>query len=111
MLLRMEIRTTRQKEDFKMTEYRSGSVVELDIHGETEYSAMQQLTRWLSRAPADVREVRVIHGCHGCTVLRDMVRRKLKHPRIASKLIALNPGDTRLILKDSQKTGGKHGIR
>lgn len=72
---------------------------------------MRQLTRWLSHAPAEVREVRVIHGCHGGTVLRDMVRKKLKHPRIASKLVTLNPGETRLILNDTQKAGGKHGIR
>lgn len=82
-----------------MTEYRDGSVVELDIHGETEESARRLLTRWLSRAPQDVREVRVIHGCHGGTVLRDLVRHKLKHPRIESKLVALNPGETRLILR------------
>ncbi|ARP49439.1 MULTISPECIES: Smr/MutS family protein [Caproicibacterium] len=82
-----------------MTEYRHGSVVELDIHGETRESAMHLLTHWLSHTPADVQEVRVIHGCHGGTVLRDMVRRQLKHPRIASKLITLNPGETRLILK------------
>ena len=83
-----------------MTEYRQGTIVELDIHGETEKSAMYLLTHWLSHAPADVKEVRVIHGCHGGTVLRDMVRKKLKHPRIASKLVTLNPGETRLILKE-----------
>lgn len=82
-----------------MTEYRHGTIVDLNIHGETEESAMRRLTHWLSRAPADVTEVRVIHGCHGGTVLRDMVRGRLKHPRIASKMIALNPGETRLILK------------
>ncbi|MCH4238726.1 MAG: Smr/MutS family protein [Oscillospiraceae bacterium] len=83
-----------------MTEYRRGSVVELDIHGETEESALHLLTHWLSRAPADVKEVHVIHGCHGGTVLRDMVRHRLKHPRIASKMVTLNPGETLLILKD-----------
>ena len=94
-----------------MTESRSGSTAELDIHGETEESAMRQLTRWLSRAPTEVREVRVIHGCHGGTVLRDMVRKKLKHPRISAKLVTLNPGETRLILTDPRGAGGKHGIR
>ena len=82
-----------------MTVTQEGSVVLLDIHGETAESARRQITHWLSKAPKSVREVRVVHGYHGGTVLQDMVRRELKHPRIATKMIALNPGETRVILK------------
>lgn len=82
-----------------MIERREGNTVQLDIHGETADSALRQLTGWLSRAPSNIREVRVVHGCHNGTVLRDLVRGRLKHPRIESKLISLNPGETRLILR------------
>lgn len=85
-----------------MTVMREGSTVWLDIHGETADSARRQITRWLSGAPADIQEVRVVHGYHGGTVLQQMVRRELKHPRIASRLLALNPGETRLILKKGE---------
>ena len=77
-----------------------GGVVKLDIHGETAQSAYKQITKWLSHAPKNVKEVRVIHGYHGGTVLQEMVRRDLKHPLIAAKLVALNPGETRLLLKE-----------
>ena len=41
----------------------------------------------------------VIHGYNGGQVLQNMVRSKLKHPRIQSKLLSLNPGQTRILLK------------
>lgn len=41
----------------------------------------------------------MIHGYSGGTILRDMVRVSLKHPRIRSKMVGLNPGVTVLILK------------
>ena len=76
-----------------------GKTMEVDLHGLTEEDAKRRLEHLLSSAGRDVEEVRVIHGYNGGQVLRDMVRLKLKHPRIASKLIGLNPGETRLILK------------
>jgi dsDNA-specific endonuclease/ATPase MutS2 len=78
---------------------KTGKTVEVDLHGLTEQDAKHRLEHLLSNAGRDVTEVRVIHGYNGGQVLRDMVRLKLRHPRIASKLVGLNPGETRLILK------------
>ena len=60
--------------------------------------AKAHLERLLSRLDGNVREVAVIHGYSGGTVLRDMVRGSLKHPRIRAKVVGLNPGVTLLIL-------------
>ena len=73
-----------------MTITKKGTVIELDIHGMYED---------LSTVDQKVQEVVVIHGYHKGQVLKNMVRTRLKHPRIASKLVSLNEGQTRLILK------------
>lgn len=82
-----------------MLETRNGNCIEVNIHGMTAREAKRALEQLLSRAGKNVAEVRVIHGYNNGQVLRDMVRRELKHPRISAKLISLNPGETRIILK------------
>lgn len=78
---------------------REGAVMTVDLHGVYEENARDLLLNWLDHAPAGITELRVIHGSNRGTVLRDMVRNDLKHPRIKAKLPTLNPGETRLILK------------
>ena len=53
----------------------------------------------LTNAAPSLEELVVIHGHHGGTALRDMVRERLHHRRIAAKLLSLNPGVTRILLK------------
>ncbi|MCI1955416.1 MAG: Smr/MutS family protein [Oscillospiraceae bacterium] len=92
-----------------------GNTMEVDLHGLTVEDAKSRLEHLLSGAPANVAEVRVIHGCHRGQALRDMVRLRLKHPRIAVKLLTLNPGETRLLLKppgaekQARKPSGQKG--
>ena len=57
------------------------------------------LNSFLSRLDAGAEELIVIHGYNNGQVLRDMVRNQLKHPRIQAKLLSLNPGQTRILLK------------
>lgn len=78
---------------------REGGGLSVDLHGMYEADAEELLLNWLDHAPASVTELRVIHGCHRGTVLRDMVLNRLAHPRIKEKLHTGNPGETRLILK------------
>lgn len=73
--------------------------IEIDIHGLMAEDAKKRLEHILSNAAPDVEEIRVIHGYNNGQALRDMVRKKLKHPRIEAKLLTLNPGETRLLLK------------
>lgn len=78
---------------------RDGTVMSADIHGMSAARAEDLLLSWLDHAPAGITELRVIHGCNQGTILRDMVRDRLSHPRIKTKLPALNPGETRLVLR------------
>lgn len=78
---------------------KTGHTVEVDLHGLTEQDARCRLEHLLSNVSPDVTEVRVIHGYNGGQVLRDMVRLKLRHPRIAAKLVGLNQGETRLLVR------------
>ena len=73
-----------------------GSVLTVDIHGMRSDDAKRQL----SRAGKDVREIVVIHGYSHGQVLKNMVRLELKHTRIQSRLLSLNEGQTRLLLKE-----------
>ena len=75
-----------------MVEIKHGNCIEVDIHGMTAREARRALERLLSRAEKSVNEIKVIHGYINGQVLRDMVRRDLKHPRISAKLISLNRG-------------------
>lgn len=78
---------------------KEGSVVSVDLHGVYLEDARDLLLNWLDHAPAGVTELRVIHGSNRGTVLRDMVREELSHPKIREKLPTLNPGETRIVLK------------
>ena len=75
----------------------------MDIHGMPAGEAKRGLEQLLNRADTKkVTEIRVIHGYNGGQTLRDMVRLRLKHPRIAAKLVCLNPGETRILLKEGK---------
>jgi DNA-nicking Smr family endonuclease len=76
-----------------------GKTAEIDLHGLTVEDAKCRLEHFLTNASPDMTEVRIIHGCNRGQALRDMVRLRLKHPRISAKLVTLNPGETRLLLK------------
>jgi DNA-nicking Smr family endonuclease len=82
-----------------MLQTKYGTIIEVNIHGLTAQDAKRQLEQLLTRADKSVTEIKVIHGYNGGQVLRNMVRVQLKHPRISSKLISLNPGETRILLK------------
>ncbi len=70
---------------------------ETDLHGLSAKDAKKKLDEIMKSLPGDVRELTVIHGYHGGTALRDMVRR-YKHPRVEKKLLGLNQGSTVFII-------------
>lgn len=82
-----------------MLERRIGLTIEVDIHGMRCAEAKKQLELLLTRAPRDITEVVVIHGCHGGTALMNMVRKELSHPRIQARYLSMNNGQTTLVLK------------
>lgn len=79
--------------------FKTAQKVEVDIHNMTRDQAQRYLEQFLSRLDGSVKEVTVIHGHTSGTVLREMVQKSLRHPRIQSKYMSLNPGITILVLK------------
>lgn len=76
-----------------------GGIVELDLHGMTAYQARIAIDAALRRAKAGTYRIRIIHGYHGGTALRDMVRREYAG-RVLRIELGLNPGATDLVLRE-----------
>ena len=74
---------------------------ELDIHNMNKTQAAAAIDAKLRRAGADVYRLRVIHGYHGGTVLRDAIRAHYRNnPKVVRIELGLNPGETDLILRE-----------
>ena len=74
---------------------------ELDIHNMNRTQAIAAIDAKLRRAGGEVYRLRIIHGYHGGTVLRDTVRKHYKdHPKVRRIELGLNPGETDLILRE-----------
>lgn len=79
----------------------SSGIIEVDIHGMTKQQAKTCLESQLRRASSSTYRIRVIHGYHGGTELRDMVRRDFaKYSKVLRIELGLNPGETDLVLRE-----------
>ena len=75
--------------------------VEVDIHGMNSYQAKLCLESALKRAKRDVYRIRVIHGYHGGTALRELVRREIaKNPKVLRVEFGAYQGETELVLRE-----------
>ena len=76
------------------------AILTVDLHGCTVYQAKIAIDAHLKRAKAGTYRIRLIHGCHGGTALRDMIRKDYrKHPRVLRLELAGN-GETDLVLRE-----------
>lgn len=79
----------------------SSGFLELDIHGMNRYQAKTCIDNQLRKAAPSVYRIRVIHGYHGGTELRDMIQKEYKHhPKVLRMQMGNNPGETLLILRE-----------
>ena len=68
--------------------------------GKNEYQARVTLDAALRRVRPGTYRIRVIHGHHGGTALRELVRREYgRHPQVL-RLEAAGPGVTELVLRE-----------
>ncbi len=78
-----------------------GGFIEIDVHNMTRVQAITAIDTRLRRAGGSVYRLRVIHGYHGGTALRDAIRTQYKnHPKVRRIEIGLNPGQTDLVLRE-----------
>ena len=74
---------------------------EVDVHGMNKTQAFAAIDAKLKRATGSVYQLKVIHGYHSGTVLRDAIRAHYKnHAKVKRIELGLNPGETDLILRD-----------
>jgi len=73
-------------------------IVELDLHGKNIYQAKISLDAALRRAKSGTYRLRIIHGYHGGTALRDMVRQEYAGKVL--RIVPVNEGTTDLVLRE-----------
>ena len=74
---------------------------EIDVHGMNKTQAFAAIDARLRRAGGAVYTLRIIHGYHGGTVLRDAIRARYRNnPQVIRVELGLNPGETDLILRE-----------
>ena len=77
------------------------SIVTVDLHGKNTYQARVTLNAALRRAGGGTYRIRCIHGCHGGTALRDMIREEYaRHPRVLRLETRIDGGSTDLVLRE-----------
>ena len=78
----------------------AAGILELDIHGMNQHQARVYIDSRLKKA-GGIYRLRVIHGDHNGTELKDMIRRQYKsHPKVLRLELGLNPGITDLVLRE-----------
>lgn len=76
-------------------------IVEIDLHGKNLYQARVTVDAALRRAGGGVYRLRLIHGYHGGTALRDMLRQEYAaHPRVLRIETMAGHGETQLVLRE-----------
>jgi DNA-nicking Smr family endonuclease len=81
--------------------YINSGILELDIHGMTKYQAKISIDSLLKKADTSIYRIRIIHGYHGGTQLKEMVQKNYRnHKKVIRVEIGLNQGITDLVLRE-----------
>ena len=76
-------------------------VISIDLHGKNTYQAKVAVDAQLRRVSAATYRLRLIHGHHGGTALRDFIRSEYSnHPKVKRLLLSPDGGTTELILRE-----------
>lgn len=78
-------------------------IIEVDIHGMTCYQAKILIDSKIKMADRSVYYIRIIHGFHGGTELKNMVRDEYnynRNPKVIRVKYGSNPGITDLVLRE-----------
>lgn len=76
-------------------------VITADLHGKNTYQAKVTVDALLRRATNGTYRIRLIHGCHGGTALRDFIRAEyIHHPKVKRLVTSPDGGATELVLRE-----------
>ena len=75
--------------------------VTVDLHGLMQADARRAIDRALAKAGPYTYQLRLVHGYHRGTSLRDMIHQEYRwHDRVVRIMPGDNPGITILVLKE-----------
>ncbi len=83
----------------KFIEYYYGKYKTIDLHQMTKEEARAALVYELERVDNDIKSLVIIHGYHGGTVIKNLVRREFNHNLIEKK-VDLDAARTIFLLKN-----------
>lgn len=78
-------------------------IVEIDVHGLNVEDAVRAVEERIRKAPSSVYRVRVIHGYHGGTRIRNGIQEEFgygREPRVKRMEMGQNEGITELVLRE-----------
>ncbi len=78
-------------------------IIELDLHGLKVEDAVRKVTNTVNRANSSVYIIRVIHGYHGGTRIKEAIEDEFSYGRsdkVKSIRPGSNPGITELVLRE-----------
>lgn len=81
----------------------AGGIIEMDVHGMSMEEAHVAVARQVAAAGGGVYRVRVIHGYHGGTRIRSMLREEFSYgrePKVLRVEMGDNQGITELVLRE-----------
>lgn len=79
----------------------SPGIITVDLHGNTVYQAKMTVDALLRRAGKGTYRLRLVHGCHAGTALRDFLGETYTcHPRVKRLLLSPDGGTTELVLRE-----------
>lgn len=76
-------------------------VITADLHGKNTYQAKVTVDALLRRTRPGTYRIRLVHGCHGGTALRDFIRAEYgHHPKVKRLILSPDGGATELVLRE-----------
>jgi len=80
-----------------------GGIIEIDVHGMNTEEAINAVAQKVQSAAKSVYRIRVIHGYHGGTRIRNAIREEFSYgrePKVRRIEMGNNQGITELILRE-----------
>lgn len=79
----------------------NSGIITVDLHGKNTHQTKVTVDALFRRASAGTYRLRLIHGHHGGTALRDFIRDSYAHhPRVIRLLLSADGGTTELVLRE-----------
>lgn len=81
----------------------TGGIIEIDVHGMNTEEAVKAVLKQVQMAKNNVYRIRVIHGYHGGTRIRNGIREEFSYgrePKVKRVEPGSNQGITELVLRE-----------